>query len=50
MADQFAAEICTIPILYKSVRDWLIVNGDDLPPHSTRRVIMYFTVNLYVEY
>eukprot|EP00171_Calliarthron_tuberculosum_P002786 IDg2786t1 len=43
----FSPEILSTPIIYKTLRDWLISKGANLPPHSSRRVMMQLAVNLY---
>lgn len=45
----FSSEMQTIPIAYKTLRDWLADHGANMPPHSSHRVIKQLAANLYTD-
>lgn len=48
-ASLFSENICTMPLIYANVRDWLNGEGANLMQHSSRRVLITLATNIYNE-
>lgn len=45
----FWVEIQSIPTVYNAVRDWIIKQCENIPLHSSRRVIEKIATNIYTD-